>query len=271
MPQPPVAKKVPKLTVVHGDVREVDYDWLRDKDSPEVVAYLQAENAYAEALTRPTADFQEALYREMLARIKEDDQTVPYPFGGWLYYARTETGKQYPIYCRKRAADAPEEITLDLNVLAAGHPYCALGVYAVSDDGRWLAYSVDFTGFRDYTLYVKDLTTGVLATDRVDKVSSVAWAADSLTMFYVVEDDAKRPHRMWRHRLGAPIADDTFVYEETDALFRLAVWRSRSRTLLLAGSDMGQNGRLPLGLGCWMADIIMGGVGVLLTWRLLRR
>ena len=236
MPQPPVAKKVPKIDVIHGDVRQDDYYWLRDKDSPEVIAYLQAENAYADALTQPTADFQDALYREMLARIKEDDQTVPYPFGGWLYYSRTETGKQYPIYCRKRAADAPEEITLDLNALAEGHVFCALGVYAVSDDGRWLAYSVDFTGFREYTLHVKDLTSGVLATDRVDKVSSATWAADSRTLFYVVEDDAKRPYRLWRHRLGAPIADDTFLYEETDALFRLAVWRSRSRAMVFAGS-----------------------------------
>jgi oligopeptidase B len=236
MPQPPVAKKVPKIDVIHGDVRQDDYYWLRDKDSPEVIAYLQAENAYADALTQPTADFQDALYREMLARIKEDDQTVPYPFGGWFYYSRTETGKQYPIYCRKRAADAPEEITLDLNALAEGHVFCALGVYAVSDDGRWLAYSVDFTGFREYTLHVKDLTSGVLATDRVDKVSSATWAADSRTLFYVVEDDAKRPYRLWRHRLGAPIADDTFLYEETDALFRLAVWRSRSRAMVFAGS-----------------------------------
>ncbi|HEY2995809.1 MAG TPA: S9 family peptidase [Methylomirabilota bacterium] len=237
MPEPPVAKKVPKIDVVHGDVRQDDYFWLREKDSPDVIAYLEAENAYTEALTRPTAAFQDALYREMLARIKEDDQSVPYPYGGWLYYSRTETGKQYAIHCRKRATDAQEDITLDLNALAVGHAFCSLGAYAVSDDGRWLAYTIDFTGFRDYTLYVKDLTTGALAADRVEKVSSVAWAADSITMFYVVEDDAKRPHRLWRHRLGAPIAEDAFLYEETDALFRLGVWRSRSRAMLLAGSN----------------------------------
>ena len=237
MPEPPVARKVPKIDVVHGDVRQDDYFWLREKDSPDVVAYLEAENAYTEALTRPTAAFQDALYREMLARIKEDDQSVPYPYGAWLYYSRTETGKQYAIHCRKRATDAQEEITLDLNALAVGHAFCSLGAYAVSDDGRWLAYTIDFTGFRDYTLYVKDLTTGALAADRVEKVSSVAWAADSITMFYVVEDDAKRPHRLWRHRLGAPIAEDAFLYEETDALFRLGVWRSRSRAMLLAGSN----------------------------------
>jgi len=235
-PVPPVAKKVPKVTVIHGDMLQDDYAWLREKDSPDVIAYLEAENAYAEALTKPGAAFQEALYREMLARIKEDDQSVPYPFGGWLYYTRTETGKQYPIHCRKRAPDAPETVTLDLNALAEGHPFLSLGAYAVSDDGRWLAYSVDFTGARDYTGYVKDLTTGALAPERIEKVSSVAWAADSATLFYVVEDDAKRPYRLWRHRLGAPIATDTFLYEETDALFRLGVWRSRSKALLFAGS-----------------------------------
>ena len=236
MPAPPVAKKVPKVTVIHGDVLQDDYAWLREKDSPDVIAHLEAENAYAEALTKPTTAFRESLYREMLARIKEDDQSVPYPFGGWLYYSRTETGKQYPIYCRKRAADAPEQITLDVNALAEGHAFLSLGAYAVSDDGRWLAYSVDFTGFRDYTLYVKDLATGALAPDRVEKVSSVTWAADSTTMFYVVEDDAKRPFRLWRHRLSAPVADDAFLYEETDALFRLGVWRSRSRAMVFAGA-----------------------------------
>ena len=236
MPEPPVAKRVPRIEVVHGDTRQDDYFWLREKDSPDVVAYLEAENAYAESVTKPTAGFQEALYREMLARIKEDDQSVPYPFGGWLYYSRTETGKQYPIHCRKRQADAPEEITLDQNALAEGHPFCALGAYAVSDDGRWLAYTVDFTGFRDYTLHVKDLTTGALAAERIEKVASVAWAADSATLFYVLEDEAKRPYRLWRHRLGAPPASDALLYEETDALFRLGVWRSRSRALLFAGA-----------------------------------
>jgi oligopeptidase B len=236
VPQPPVARKVPKVDVVHGDVRQDDYFWLREKDSPDVTAYLESENAYTDGVMKPTEAFQEALYREMLARIKEDDQSVPYPYGGWLYYSRTETGKQYAIHCRKAAPDAPEQVTLDLNALAEGHPFLALGAYTVSDDGRWLAYTLDFTGFRDYTLYVKDLVSGALAPERIDNVSSVAWAADSVTVFYVLEDEAKRPYRLRRHRLGAPVADDPLLYEETDALFRLGVWRSRSRALLFAGS-----------------------------------
>jgi len=235
-PTPPVARKVPKIDEIHGDVRQDDYFWLREKDAPDVTAYLESENAYADAVTKPTEAFQDALYREMLARIKEDDTSVPYPYGGWLYYSRTETGKQYAIHCRKRADDAPEEVTLDLNALAEGHEFLALGAYAVSDDGRWLAYTLDYTGFRDYALHVKNLASGAVASERIEKVSSVAWAADSATLFYVVEDDAKRPYRLHRHRLGAPVADDPLLYEETDALFRLGVWRSRSRALIFAGS-----------------------------------
>jgi oligopeptidase B len=236
LPEPPIAKKVPVVTELHGERRRDDYAWLRNKDDPEVTAYLEAENAYTDAVMKPTVEFQEALYKEMLARIKEDDQSVPYAYGGWLYYSRTETGKQYPIHCRKRTADAAEEITLDLNQLAEGHAFLALGAYAVSDDGRWLAYSVDYTGFREYTLFVKDLLTGELQAERIDKVSSVTWAADSATIFYVLEDAAKRPYRLMRHRLGTPPADDALLYEEGDELFRLGVWRSRSRGFLFAAS-----------------------------------
>jgi oligopeptidase B len=233
---PPEARRVPRVDVLHGESRVDDYHWLRDKDSPEVLAYLEAENAYADAALKSTEAFRETLYREMLARIKEDDQSVPYRYGDWLYYSRTETGKQYPIYCRKRSAEAAEALVLDLNALAEGHAFLSLGTYAVSDDGRWLAYSLDFTGFREYTLHVKDLVTGALAAERIERVASVAWAADSTTFFYVLEDEAKRPYRLYRHRLGAAVADDPLLYEESDALFRLGVWRARSRALLFAAS-----------------------------------
>jgi oligopeptidase B len=235
-PDPPNAARVPRVEVLHGDRRQDDYFWLRQKDDPEVVAYLQAENAYATAMLKPTEPFQEALYAEMLARIKEDDQSVPYRQGGYFYYSRTEKGKQYPIYCRKAGSlEAPEEVILDLNALAEGHPFLSLGVLAASDDGHLLAYSLDYTGFREYTLFVKDLRAGTLLPDRVEKVSSVAWAADGATIFYVTEDHAKRPYRLLRHRLGA-VDPDALVYEEMDELFRLGVWRSRSRAYLLAAS-----------------------------------
>ncbi|MGH7396903.1 MAG: S9 family peptidase [Candidatus Rokuibacteriota bacterium] len=234
---PPVAPKIPRTDVIHGDVRQDDYFWMRSKDDPEVVAYLTAENAYTDAVMKPTVAFQESLYAEMLARIKEDDQSVPYPLRGYFYYSRTEKGKQYPIYCRKAGSlEAPEQAMLDLNQLAEGHPFLALGAATVSDDGRRLAYTTDVTGFRDFTLHVKDLETGALLPDRVEKVSAVAWAADGLTLFYVTEDEAKRPYRLHRHRLGAAVAD--LLYEEPDALFRFHVGRSRSLAyiFLISGS-----------------------------------
>ena len=231
VPTPPVAKKIPKIDVVHGDRLQDDYAWLRQKDAPEVLAYLRAENAYADEVMKPTEPFQEALYAEMLGRIKEDDATVPYRRRDHYYYSRTEKGKQYPILCRRPGSlDAPEEITLDLNRLAEGHAFLSLGAYAVSDDGRRLVYTVDVTGSREYTLYVKDLHTGALEPDRVERVASVAWSATPATFFYVTEDHAKRPYRLWRHRLGA--AADDLLYEETDELFRLGVTRSRSLAYL---------------------------------------
>src|SRR6266567_2157567 len=199
---PAIARKIPKVDIVHGDRRQDDYHWLRQKDDPEVLAHLRAENAYTDAVMKPTEALQDALYAEMLARIKEDDQTVPYRRRGFFYYSRTEKGKQYPIYCRKAGRlEAPEQVMLDLNQLAVGHPFLALGAASVSDDGRLLAYTTDLTGFREYTLYVKDLDTGALFPDRVEKVSAVTWAADGQTLFYVTEDEAKRPYRLHRHRL----------------------------------------------------------------------
>ncbi len=193
-PSPPIARRIPKVDIVHGDRRVDDYEWLRRREDPEVLAYLRAENDHADAMMRPTVAFQDALYREMLDRIKEDDQTVPYRVGGHLYYARTEKGKQYPIMCRKTGSlEAPEEVTIDLNRLAEGHTFIALGAYAVSDDGQRLAYSLDFTGFREFTLYLKDLRTGSLLPDRIEKVTAVAWSADPEVFFYVTEDAAKRP------------------------------------------------------------------------------
>jgi len=235
MTMPPVAKKIPEVTVLHDDIRQDDYFWLREKDNPDVTAYLCAENAYTAEVMKPTEAFQEALYQEMLARIKEDDSSVPYRRGAHFYYSRTEKGKQYPIYCRKAGnLDAPEEVTLDLNTMAEGHPFFSLGAYTVSDDGHLLAYTTDITGFREYTLYVKDLRTGQLLPRTIERVASVAWAADDLTIFYVTEDDAKRPYRLWCFRPGVSGSD--LIYEETDALFRIGVERSRSRAYLFLGA-----------------------------------
>ncbi len=231
--KPPVAKKEAKITALHGEERLDNYAWLCDKKSPEVIAYLEAENAYTAAVMKPTEDLQKALYGEFLSRIKQTDLSVPYKLGQHFYYTRTEKGKQYSIHCRKRGSlDAAEEIMLDLNELAKGQKFLGLGANVVSDDGNLLAHAIDVTGFREYTLRVKDLRTGELLPDRISKVSSVVWAADNKTLFYVIEDHAKRPFRLHRHVLGAK--QDDILYEEKDELFRLRISRTRDKAYIFA-------------------------------------
>ncbi len=226
--QPPVARQVAHVTTLHGERLVDPYYWLREKDNPAVLDYLRAEDAYTDAFMKPTKPLQDKIYNEMLARVQEPDDTVPYRDGDWLYYRRTEPGKQYPTYLRKRAStNATEEIMLDLNAMAVGKEFLDVGVSEVSDDGNWLAFSTDETGARDYTLYVKDLRTGALSSEKIPRVDTVAWASDSQTLFYTTEDDAKRAYRVWRHKLGDK--SDTLVYEETDALFTVEVDRSHSK------------------------------------------
>jgi oligopeptidase B len=236
-PKPPVAKIVPRTTEVHGERRVDDYHWLREKENPDVRAYLEAENAYTDAEMKPTEGFQQALYAEMLGRIQETDENVPYRRGDFFYYSRTEQGKQYPIYCRRKGSlEAEEEVTLDLNRLAEGRAFMSLGAYQVSDDASLLAYATDDTGFRQYTLFVKDLRTGELALKVAEKVGSVAWAADDRTLFYTVEEDStKRQYRLYRHRLGE-VAHD-LVLEEADPAFNIDVYRTRSRQYLVLGAS----------------------------------
>lgn len=234
--RPPFPKRWPRASVLHGETVVDDYFWLREKSEPEVVAYLEAESAYADAVLAPLEPLREGLYREMLARIKETDLSVPYRKREYWYYARTEEGKQYPILCRKKGSlDADERIVLDLNVLARGHAYFAVNAFTVSDDGCLLAYSVDTTGYREYTLHVKDLASEGDLPFAVDRVSSVAWAADGRTLLYVVDDDAKRPFRLIRRRIDG--SDERVVLEESDERFSLDVSRSRSEALLIVASQ----------------------------------
>jgi oligopeptidase B len=231
----PLALRAPRSVTVHGRTLSDDYGWLREKEDPRVRAYLEAENVYTRAVMQSTEAFQESLYQEMLARIKETDMGVPYRYGDYDYYSRTEAGKDYPIYCRRRRVDAaPEEIILDMNALAEGYEFFSLGALAVSPDANLLAYSTDVTGFREFTLQVKDLRTGELLPERIDKTRSVAWASDSTTLFYVKEDAAKRAWRLYRHELGRD--DDALVFEESDARFSIGVQRSRSRSWIFLGS-----------------------------------
>jgi oligopeptidase B len=235
LPEPPVAKRVPKVDEIHGERRVDDYFWLRDKANPDVKAYLDAENAYTAAIMKPTERFQQKLYDEMLARIQETDMGVPWRKGGFLYYSRTERGKQYPIYCRKAGSlDAPEQVVLDMNALAEGEDFMAIGAFVVTDDANLLAYTTDVTGFRQYTLHVKDLRSGALLPVAVPRVTSVAWAKDGATLFYVVEDErTKRAYRLFRHRLGANGHD--LVFEEGDEAFNIGVGRTRSGEYLVLG------------------------------------
>ena len=232
-PVPPVAERRPHPTELHGEIREDDYFWLRDKGAPDVIAYLEAENAYADAVLAPTAGFQNDLYAEMLSHVKQTDLSVPYRLGAYLYYSRTEEGRQYPIFARKREPDAPEEITLDMNALAVGHDFLGLGAYEISDDGMLLAYAVDTTGYRQYTLHVRDLRTGT-DSESIERVTSVVWASDSKTLFYTTEDDvSKRRDRFWRHTLGA--SAPVLIYEETDELYDVSAQRSRDRSYVFLG------------------------------------
>jgi oligopeptidase B len=238
LPAPPVAKKVPKTTEVNGRTLVDNYFWLRDKKNPEVRAYLEAENAYTDAVMKPTEAFQKRLYDEMLSRIKETDVDVPYKKGDYFYYSRTEAGKQYQIRCRKKGSlDAPEEVVLDVNELAKGQSFMALGVFAVSSDDNLLAYSTDSTGFRQYVLGVKDLRTGKVLPDHAEKVGSVVWANDNKTLFYTVEDAAKRQYRLYRHVVGTTGPDD-LVYEEKDERFDIEARKSLSKAyiFLISGS-----------------------------------
>ncbi len=232
-PAPPVAGRIEKVVTLHGEARPDPYFWLRDKPKPEVAAYLEAENAYTAAVMKPLQPLQDALYAEMLSHIKETDLSVPYREGDWLYYFRTEKGKQYRIYCRKKFPDGPEQVTLDLNELAKGQKFMGLGRYAVSDDGNLLAYSTDNTGFRQYTLFIKDLRANALWPERIEKTTSAVWAADNMTIFYGVEDSAKRPYRIYRHRLLEPQSADVLVYEEKDERFNAYIGRTRSRAWLV--------------------------------------
>jgi oligopeptidase B len=242
---PPIARQEPAPTTLHGQTLEDDYRWMRDKSSAEVITHLEAENAFTLAEMKPTEELQATLYKEMLSHIKETDESVPYLQRGWFYYVRTVEGSQYPIHCRRVATgpqfdeSQPEEILLDVNLLAEGQPFMAVGALSVSPNGWLLAYSTDNTGFRQYTLHVRDLKTGKDVADTAERVGSVVWAADSQTLFYTTEDAVTKRHdHLFRHRLGDAVENDAVVFEEKDERFNLGVGKTRDGKYLLmeAGS-----------------------------------
>ena len=250
-PTPPRARADRKEHTVHGYTLIDDYGWLREKTSPEVLAYLEAENAYTDAVMAPTAELQKQLYNEMLSHIKETDVSVPAQKGEYWYYSRTEQGRQYAIHCRKRGSrdtyqSAAEEVLLDVDKLAEGESFMAIGAFTVSDNGALLAYSTDTKGFRQYTLSVKDLRTGELLPLHVERVGSVVWAADNQTLFYTVEDEEqKRQFQLYRHVLGTAHGADALVLEEGDERFNLAAGRTRDGAYIIveSGSHTTSEGR----------------------------
>ena len=235
--KPPSAKKITKTFTSSGDTRTDDFFWLRERANPEVVSYLEAENAYTEAVMKPTAALQQTLYNEMLSHIKQTDVNVPYRLGDYFYYSRTVEGKQYPIYARKRGSlNAPEEITLDLNDLAKGHKFLSLSAYRVSDDGNLLAYSTDTTGYRQYMLHIKDLRTGKLFPERIERTREVMWATDNKTLFYVTEDKVtKRSDKFFRHVLGSDKYD--LIYDEPAELYDIGAYRTRDKAFIFVTSE----------------------------------
>jgi len=234
--KPPFAPKKPKDVSVHGDPRSDDFFWLRDKTNPAVLTHLRAENAYTEAVMAPTQPLRDRLYAEMVARIKETDTNPPARKGSWWYYSRTEKGKQYPIYCRRRAIDAAEEIILDVNALAQGEKFMSVGRRVVSDDGNFYAYSVDTTGYRQYQLRVKDLRTGRDIAQQAGQASSFEWAADNDTIFYVQEDPvSKRKFHLGRWTLSTGAQE--WLYEEKDELFDIELSRSLDGGYLFCSSE----------------------------------
>jgi oligopeptidase B len=236
---PPIAAKKPKDLTIHGHTRVDEYFWLNDRENPEVIKYLTDENTYTKAIMADTDTFQAKLYKEMRSRIKEDDTSVPYKDNGYWYYTRYEEGKEYAIHCRKKGSmEGAEEILLNENELAEGHDYFSAGGLTVSDDNKWLSFSIDTVSRRLYTIHFKNLETGeILAESIPNSEGGVAWAADNKTVFYAKKDlQTLRTPEIFRHVVGTAATTDKLIFTEEDDTFNCSVWRSRSKAKIFIGS-----------------------------------
>ena len=238
-PRPPIAPRRPTILEKHGDSRVDPYYWMRAKDDPEVIAHLEAENAYTDAVMAPTAELQETVYREIVGRVQETDTSAPTYFKGYWHYTRTVEGLDYEIHCRRYGSmDSPEQVLLDGNQLAEGHDYFDLGFVERSQDENLLAYAVDHNGAELHELRFRDLATGA---DLVDVVTGVyygaAWATDNRTFFYVKPDAAMRPFQVWRHTLGTASDQDVLVLQEDDERFELSVKLTKSERYVMFSSN----------------------------------
>jgi oligopeptidase B len=250
--EPPAAKRILAERTFHGDTFVDEYAWLADKQNPDTIAYLEAQNAYTEAMTAGQAGLRDDIFGEIKGRTKETDLSVPTRRRGWWYYTRTVEGQQYAVHCRRAVAGPDErppmtedgsaldgeEVLLDGNQIAGDHAYFGLGAFSVSPDGTKLAYSTDYAGDERYTMRFKDLVTGEVAADEIpDTYYGSAWSRDGSVLFYVTVDDAWRPYRIWRHVLGTPVADDVIVFEEGDERFFAGVWLTRSERYVVISTS----------------------------------
>lgn len=237
----PKAPIKPYPMTIHEDTRVDNYYWLNDRENPEVIAYLEAENAYTETVMSPTKAFQEELFEEMKGRIKEQDESVPYRDGDYYYYSRYIEGGEYPLYCRKKhSMEAEEEILLDGNALAEGHEYFSIGGYDISDNDQILAYSIDTISRRNYTLYFKNLQTGELYPETIENTEggAYAWAADNQTIFYLQRDpQTLLASKVYRHKLDTSASEDVLVYTEEDPQFYMGLGRMKSKKYIVSVSD----------------------------------
>ena len=234
----PVAKKLPKELKIHNDIRIDDYYWLNERENPEVIAYLNKEREYYKDQTAHTEHFQNSLFEEMKARIKEDDTSVPYKQNGYWYLTRFETGKEYPIYCRhKGSLEAPEEIMFDGNEMAKGHEFFKLGGIAVSPDNTLAAFGIDTVSRRQFTIQIKNLETGQIYDEKIENTTAGAvWAKDNKTLFYTKKDPVTlRPNKIFKHALNSPAKDDQLVFHEDDETFETYVYKSKSKKYIIIG------------------------------------
>ena len=237
--QAPVAKKIEKKLEKHGDIRIDNYYWLNERENPEVIAYLEAENKYTEEILKPTESLQEKLFEEMKSRIKEDDSSVPYKLNGYWYLTEFQKGKEYPIHKRRKESLAnTDEILFDVNTMAEGHAYYKLGGLSVSPNNELCCFGVDNVSRRIYTIQVKNLVTGEILEDKIENTTGGSvWAADNETFFYTRKDETLRAYQIWKHRLGTPTSEDVLVYEEEDETFSVYVYKSKSRDFIIIGSS----------------------------------
>lgn len=237
--RPPIATKKPKKLSIHNHTRVDDYFWMNERDSPEVIEYLKAENTYTNAVMKPLQSFKEKLFQEMKGRIKETDMSVPYLLRGYWYYVRYEEGKEYPIYCRKPGnLEADEQIILNVNELAEGQSYCEVTGLTASIDNQWLAYGIDTVSRRQYTLRIKNLVTGEYSSESVAETDgSYVWANDNKTLFYDVKDaETLRTYQVKKHRLGDAPENDVLVFEEKDETFYCSVSKTKSDRYIFISS-----------------------------------